>query len=83
MKKLVEVEDGLEALMGERVTFFCINYIYTGKLSGVNDKYIMLEDAGIVYETGSFAEKEWKDYQPLQHPIFVMLSAIESFAVMK
>jgi hypothetical protein len=38
MKMIVtEVEnEGLEALMGKRVTLFCGVYIYTGKLVGVN-----------------------------------------------
>ena len=41
MKKLVNVTEvegeGLTKLMGERVTLFCMNYIYTGKLVGVNE----------------------------------------------
>lgn len=37
MKKLIqEVEgEGLIALLGKRVTLFCMNYIYTGDLVGV------------------------------------------------
>ena len=60
MKVMVkEVEnEGLEALMGQRVTLFCGVYIYTGKLVGVNATCVKLEDAGIVYETGPFSDKE-------------------------
>ena len=56
MKKLVEevVGEGLEKLLGERVTLFCANYIYTGKLTGVNENCVLLSEAAIVYETGSF-----------------------------
>lgn len=40
MKKLVSVTEvsgeGLLALIGERITLFCLNYIYTGKLIVVN-----------------------------------------------
>ena len=45
MKKLVEQVDGegFEALMGEVITVFCLNYFYTGKLVGVNDSCILLE----------------------------------------
>ena len=87
MKKLVtvtEVEnEGLDALMGERVTLFCMNYIYTGKLTGVNEKYVKLEDAGIVYETGELCTKEWKDMQKLPKPVYIMLASVESFMILK
>ena len=63
MKKLVSVTEvegeGLIALLGERVTLFCLNYIYTGKLTGVNDSCVKLEDASVVYETGPLKNKEW------------------------
>ena len=85
MKKLVEeVEnEGLISLMGEVITLFCLNYIYTGKLVGVNEQFVKLEKASIVYETGSFNEKNWKDAQALPNPVYVMLSTIESFCVLK
>ncbi len=87
MKKLVQVTEiqgeGLEALFGERATLFCLNYIYTGKLVGVNDSFIMLEDAAIVYETGDFKTKDWKDAQPLPGPWYVQRGAIESFGKLK
>ncbi len=87
MKKLVQVEEvegeGLVGLMGERITVFCLNYIYTGNLTGVNEQFVKLEDAAIVYETGSFDKQEWKDAQKLPHPVYVMISAIESFCVLK
>jgi len=84
MRKLIEVDgEGLEALIGQRVTFFCLNYIYTGKLVGVSEAFVMLEDAAIVYETGAFNEKNWKDAQNLPHPVYVMLRAVESFMLLK
>ena len=88
MKKLVSVtevnDEGLEGLMGERVTLFCANYIYTGKLVGVNATCVMLEDAAIVYETGSFTDTNWKDAQNLgKNPWYVQTSAIESFGKLK
>lgn len=88
MKKMVqtiEVEgEGFLALMNERVTLFCANFIYTGKLVGVNETCVLLEDAGIVYETGPYTEKNWKDYQKFPGKTwYVRLSAIESFGVCK
>jgi hypothetical protein len=89
MKKLVSVEEveneGLVMLMADEavVTLFCMNYIYTGKLVGVNDSFVKLENASIVYETGSFSEKDWKDAQKLPNPVYVMTALIESFSVLK
>lgn len=84
MRKLIEVpEEGLTGLMGQRVTLFCMNYIYTGKLVGVNDYCVLLEDPAIVYETGPFSEKAWKDAQELPDSLYVVLTSVESFGVIK
>jgi len=87
MKKIVEVTEvageGLEALMGERVTLFCANYIYVGTLAGVNTSCVLLEAAGIVYETGDLTSKSWTDMQKLPGPWYVQISAIESFGILK
>lgn len=87
MKKLVKVEEvegeGLLALLGQRVTLFCLNYIYTGKLTGVNQTCVLLEDPAIVYETGPFNDSKWKDAQSLPNSLYVQLGAIESFTVLK
>ena len=85
MKKIVqEVEgEGLEKLLGERITLFCANYIYTGVLRGVNESCVLLEDAGVVYETGSFSDKSWKDLQKLPADWYVQRGAIESFGRLK
>ena len=85
MKKIVnEVQgEGLEKLLGERVTLFCMNYIYTGTLTGVNETCVLLTDAAIVYETGAFTERDWKDAQKLPHDWYVQTASIESFGKMK
>lgn len=87
MKKIVSVTEvegeGLIKLMGERVTFFCLNYIYTGKLVGVNAGCVLLEDAHVVYETGAFGDKTWKDAQKLPCEWYLQISAIESFGLLK
>ena len=85
MKKLVENVEGEELvkLLGERVTFFCLNYIYTGTLTGVNADCVLLTDPAIVYETGAFTDAKWKDAQALPHELYVMQACIESFGRVK
>lgn len=85
MKRLIEEveEEGLVSLMGKTITLFCLNYIYTGKLVGVNDTCVKLESPKIVYETGPFTEKNWKDAQALPHVIYVMLSCVEMVGEIK
>lgn len=75
--------EGLESLIGQRVTLFCGVYIYTGTLVGVNDTCVKLEDAGIVYETGSFSDRKWKDMQSLPSAAYVRTQAIEMFTILK
>jgi hypothetical protein len=83
-KKVVEVgEEGLVALLGETVTLFCANYIYTGKLERVNETCIKLSSPKIVYETGDFSEKGWKDSQALPNDWYIQLDLIESFGILK
>lgn len=81
MKKLIEVEEksGLESLMGECVVLYCLNYIYSGRLIGVDDACALLEDAEIVYETGPLKDTEWKYAEKLRHEHYVKQSCIESF----
>ena len=75
--------DGLEALISQRITLFCMNYIYTGKLVGVNDTCVKLTDAAIVYETGALTDKAWKDAQSLPNDWYVAMASIESFGLLK
>jgi hypothetical protein len=89
MKKAVTVEvvevpnEGLISLLGQTVTLFCMNYIYTGVLTGVNDTCVLLESPKIVYETGAFTTKDWKDAQSLPNALYVQTAAIESFGIVK
>lgn len=85
MKVLMEIkEEGLESLIGKKIILFCANYFYTGKLIGVNKSFVKLENPAIVYETGPFTDKQYKDEQPIgtkEH--FVRIPAIESFGEAK
>jgi hypothetical protein len=86
MKKLVEeVEgEGLLKFMGQRVMLMCSNYFYTGKLIGVNDDCVLLEDPTIVYETGEWTSKGNKDEQKLHAKTwYISRSFIESFGEAK
>ena len=85
MKKFVEEVsgEGLEKFLGESITLFCANYIYTGKLVGVNETCVLLNNAGIVYETGELNNSSWKDMQVLPNPWYVMRQSIESFGKLK
>lgn len=84
MKRVVETkEGGLVAMLGEKVSLFCGIYIYTGKLIGVNEDHVELDDVSIVYETGELTEGDWKDAQQLPSPWRVMLQGIESWGPAK
>lgn len=83
MKKLVNVVEvdgeGFNALLGEDVLIFCMNYIYTGKLVGVNDTCILLDNASIVYETGPLDSRQFRDSQKLPNSWYIATNSIESF----
>ena len=87
MKKLVKCEEvegeGLLGLLGEKVILLCANYFYAGKLVGVNDTCVRLDDASLVYETGAWSDKNWKDAQLMGDGHYVMISAIESYRLGK
>ena len=83
MKKVVKVAEisgeGLEGLLDEQVILLCANYFYAGRLVGINETCVRLDEAKLVYETGPWSDKQWKDAQPLGDGHYVMISAIESF----
>ena len=82
MKRIVEETEiaGLEALLGEQVLLMCANYFYTGKLVGVNTSCVELSKPSIVYQTGEWTDKTYKDAQKLHvETWYVSTSAIESY----
>ena len=80
---VVEVDgEGFLSLLEQRITVFTMNYIYTGKLVGVNDTCVKLEDAAIVYETGPLDTTTWKDAQKLPSALYVQLSSVEAFTIL-
>lgn len=85
MRKIVEQVsgEGLEKLLGKRITLFCMNYIYTGTLIGVNEQCVLLSDPAIVYETGELTSSVWKDAQKLPNEWYVFITSIESCGILK
>ena len=82
--QVIEVaNEGFDALLGQVITLFCANYIYTGTLVGNNTDFVKLSSASIVYETGPFLDAKWKDAQPLPNDVYVQKSGVESFTVLK
>lgn len=86
MKKLIEQVDGegLDGLLGERVLIMCAGYFYEGKLIGVNDTFVKLSDAAIVYSTGEWSVNTYADIQKLhQSEWYVQRGMIESYGKSK
>ena len=76
--------EGLVSLLNQEVLLFGLNYIYAGKLVGVNATFVKLEGARIVYETGAFGDKSYKMAEKLPGAgWYVQTSAIESFGLGK
>lgn len=89
MKTLVNVTEvegeGLVGLLGERITVYCASWIYSGKLVGVNDTCIKLEDAEMVFNTGALSTPKWETSEkfPDNGVWYVQTSSIESFGILK
>lgn len=85
MKTIVETSgEGLESLLGETITLFCINYFYTGKLVGVNETCVKIENPSIIYETGKWSDENWADAQKLPtDAVYVQTGSIEAFGKLK
>ena len=86
MKKIVERSDaeGFDALLGERITLMCVNYFYTGKLLGVNDDCVLLGEPSIIYETGAWSERGWKDAQRLPTDrLYIQREFVEAYGILK
>jgi hypothetical protein len=85
MKQIIDVQDeGLVSLLGQNITLLCEAYFYTGKLVGVNDFCVKLENPAIVYETGEWNTPAYTDQQklPCKH-LYVEVNKIESFGILK
>lgn len=87
MKRIVntvETEvDGLDKLLGEYVELWCLNYIYAGRLVGVNEENVCLTECQVVYETGKLDDHTGFKFAESfrQEERFVQKSHIESFGL--
>jgi len=77
-------ETALAELIGDDVTLFCVNYFYHGKLAAINDVFVTLQDAAIIYDTGSWPDgedvnNEYADAQRIGGDINVCIAAVEAF----
>lgn len=84
MQVLIETkevkEEGYMALLGKNIEVFCGIYIYAGKLVGVNNTCIKLSNPHLVYETGGFLDKKYKDAQPMGREFhYISTTFVESF----
>lgn len=83
MKQIIQVAEidgeGLEAMLGKRALFMCACYFYCGNVVGVNSTCVKIDDCHLVYETGAWSDKSWKDAQKIGDGHYVQIAAIESF----
>ena len=74
---VIEVES-LNDFVGKKLAFQCARYIYFGKVKKVNETFIELSDAEIVYDTGEWSNAEASDAQKSPKGIiYVMRQSIE------
>jgi len=75
---VIEIED-MDSLIGKKWAFQCARYIYYGKVESINNSFIELGDAQVVFETGEYSAKEASDAQDApKGKMLVMRQAIES-----
>lgn len=75
------IEETIEDLIGEKVIAYCARFIYCGKLVAADDRWLFLEAAEIVYDTGEHSEKKkhWAASEPTWTPQWrISVAAIES-----
>jgi hypothetical protein len=82
--KVEEVEnEGFAAFFGKPILLYCANYFYNGILVGINDEFVKLDKASIVYETGPLDAKSFKLAESIAGPHYVLKAMIESFCAGK
>jgi hypothetical protein len=75
---VIEVES-LNDFVGKKLAFQCARYIYFGKVKKVNETFIELSEAEIVYETGEFSSSTASDIQNMpKNKMYLMRQSIEA-----
>ena len=69
--------------IGKRPTIYAMNYIYTGEVVRVEGGSIILDNAMIVYNTGSHESPDWSDAEKMPNGWSVTIQSIESHGIFK
>jgi hypothetical protein len=86
MKKVIEESEGttIEQMLGEKITFYCCRYIYTGVLKSIDEFSFQIDGAKIVYDTGEFTDPGWKDAEDFPKKVWnVTRQSVESFGALE
>jgi len=84
IEDLLDDEDAVEVesmsdFVGQKLAFQCARYIYFGKVEKVNETFIELSDAQMVFDTGEFSSKTPSNAQDLpKERTFLMRQSIEN-----
>ena len=77
--QILSVRDSfLGSMKGEKIAFICHGHTYIGKPVLSDSLYLKIEGAEIIYE-----EDERKHDQAFSHAIYLQISAIQSFWIVK
>lgn len=72
--------ESMDDLIGEKLAFQCARYIYYGKVERVNQSYIKLSQAQVIFETGDYSRSSPDSGEVAPRgEMYVMRQAIESF----
>ena len=75
---VVEV-DSISDFIGKKLAFQCARYIYFGKVEKVNETFIELSDASIIFDTGGFSNTKPDDIQGMpKEKVYLMRQSIET-----
>ena len=78
--EVIEVEnEGAISLLGQYVEIRCGNYHYAGKLVGVNDLCVELDEAHTIFNSGAYTPEKYDNVQPhVESLLLVYFNFIES-----
>jgi len=74
----------MHPLLGKIVAVMGANYIYTGELLSVTMDTVVIKDPRLIYETGLWTDKQWKDAQKMPtDAMYIERSGIEGMFEVK
>ena len=74
-----DLRQQISGFMGQRLMFFCRNFVYVGIVAHVGEDFVALNEPYVVFETGALTDKKFKDAQPLPHEWHVPFASCEGF----